>query len=259
VPPPKFVAAIKTMYTDLKVVLKIDKEMAEIMQSVGVRQGDNMAPVLFLFLMSAAAETLEPAWRQANIEVLTMAHSPDNELNTGCVRGHTPRMYTSCKLTAYEIYQLLYVDDGAFPFSTREALIKGLALVHSHLTRFGLEVHIGRNGAPSKTECVFFPPPQFFDDIPSSGLTLTTDVEEPWLLFQDPTTASDTPSTHTAALSSSRPIGRKNKKEKKDTQEKARQKKIDDKYDALPDTQQFKVADGYVTFCRNFFRFAYLI
>jgi hypothetical protein len=50
------------MYTDLKVVLKIDKEITEIMQSVGVRQGDNMAPVLFLFLMSAAAETLKPAW-----------------------------------------------------------------------------------------------------------------------------------------------------------------------------------------------------
>ena len=149
------------MYTDLKVVLKIDKEIQEILQSVGVRQGDNMAPVLFLFLMSAAAETLESAWKQAGIEVLTVAHSPDDELNTGCVRGHTPRIYTSRKLTAYEIYQLLYVDDGAFPFATRDALIKGLTLVHSHLARFGLEVHIGRDGAPSKTECVFFPPPIF--------------------------------------------------------------------------------------------------
>jgi hypothetical protein len=34
--PPKFVAAIKTMYTDLKVVLKIYKEIQEILQSVGV-------------------------------------------------------------------------------------------------------------------------------------------------------------------------------------------------------------------------------
>jgi hypothetical protein len=33
---PKFVAAIKTMYTDLKVVLKIHKEIQEIPQSVGV-------------------------------------------------------------------------------------------------------------------------------------------------------------------------------------------------------------------------------
>jgi hypothetical protein len=35
--PPKFVATIKTMYTDLKVVLKIDKEIQEILQSVGIQ------------------------------------------------------------------------------------------------------------------------------------------------------------------------------------------------------------------------------
>ncbi len=118
-----------------------------------------MALVIFLFLMSAAAETLEAAWKQAGIAVLTVAHTPANELNTSCVRGHTPCMYTSRKLTTYEICQLLYVNDGAFPFPTRDALIKGLALVYSHLAHFGLEVHIGQNGDPSKTECVFFPPP----------------------------------------------------------------------------------------------------
>ena len=251
--PPKFIAAIKTMYTDLRVVLKIDKEIQEILQSVGVRQGDNMAPVLFLFLMSAAAETLESAWKKADIEVLTVAHSPDDELNTGCVRGHTPRMYTSRKLTAYEIYQLLYVDDGAFPFPTRDTLIKGLTLVHSHLARFGLEVHIGRDGAPSKTECVFFPPPQFFDD-PHSDPAITTGADEPWLLFEDiPPPPASTHTTNTAVqICSPRPTGKQKTKTKKETQESIRQKKIDVKYDALPETQQFDVADGYVTFCRTF-------
>ena len=57
--PLKFVAAIKTIYTDNICVLKIKKEKAEIPQSVRVRQGDNMAPVLFLFLMTAFAKTLE--------------------------------------------------------------------------------------------------------------------------------------------------------------------------------------------------------
>ena len=57
--PPQFAAATESIYKDLVVVLKIKKEVVEISQLVGVRQGDNMAPVLFLFLMSAFAKTLE--------------------------------------------------------------------------------------------------------------------------------------------------------------------------------------------------------
>jgi hypothetical protein len=57
--PPKFVKAIKMIYQNNTCVLKIENKTAEIPQTVGVRQGDNMAPVLFLFLMTAFAETLE--------------------------------------------------------------------------------------------------------------------------------------------------------------------------------------------------------
>mmetsp|Transcript_13116 Transcript_13116/g.31049 ORF Transcript_13116/g.31049 Transcript_13116/m.31049 type:complete len:113 (+) Transcript_13116:48-386(+) len=51
--PPNLCNVIKRMYTDLTVVLKIGKSVKEILQEVGVRQGDNMAPVLFLFIMNA--------------------------------------------------------------------------------------------------------------------------------------------------------------------------------------------------------------
>ncbi len=51
------------MYTNNIVVLKIEKEIAEIKHEVGVRQGDNTVPVLFLFLMTAFAKTLEIEWR----------------------------------------------------------------------------------------------------------------------------------------------------------------------------------------------------
>jgi hypothetical protein len=57
--PPRFVSAIERAYQDLVVVLKIKQEVVELPQSVGVQQGDNMAPILFLFLMSAFAETLK--------------------------------------------------------------------------------------------------------------------------------------------------------------------------------------------------------
>jgi len=46
------------------VVLKIEKEKVEMRQTVGVCQGDNMVPVLFLFLMTTFVETLEAEWKQ---------------------------------------------------------------------------------------------------------------------------------------------------------------------------------------------------
>ena len=91
-----------------------------------------MAPNLFLFLMSAAAETLEVKWCEADIEVLKVEHTRDNKFETGCMHGHTPRMYNSTKLTAYEIFQLLYVDDGAFPLLDHNALIRGINFIYSH-------------------------------------------------------------------------------------------------------------------------------
>jgi hypothetical protein len=45
--PPRFVSAIERTYQDLVVVLKIEREVVEMLQMVGVQQGDNMAPMLF--------------------------------------------------------------------------------------------------------------------------------------------------------------------------------------------------------------------
>ena len=57
--PPKLCNAIERMYRNLSVIIKVGSEKREIEQTVGVRQGDNLSPVLFLFMMSAFAETLE--------------------------------------------------------------------------------------------------------------------------------------------------------------------------------------------------------
>ena len=56
--PPKLRSAISRMYQDLKVVLKIGKIEEKMSQTVGVRQGDCMALVLFLFMVMAFVETL---------------------------------------------------------------------------------------------------------------------------------------------------------------------------------------------------------
>ena len=67
VPPPKF-RDIKRLYTNLNVAVKIGKEKWDINQEVGVQQGDsNVSSVIFLFLMSAFAETLENEWSNPDI------------------------------------------------------------------------------------------------------------------------------------------------------------------------------------------------
>jgi hypothetical protein len=126
--PPRFISAIERMYQDLVVVLKIEKEVQELEQSVGVRQGDNMAPVLFLFLMSAFAETLKIEWKNAGISICTMQSVIGTELANGGgkLQGHLPKDYHSRSLTAVKILQCLYVDDGAFIFTTHTDLKKGL-------------------------------------------------------------------------------------------------------------------------------------
>jgi hypothetical protein len=127
--PPTFVPTIRKIFTSKVVVLKIKKEVREIPQEVGVRQGNYMAPVLFLFLMTAFAETLELEWKREKIEVVTAMIAADDDVGKGQLCSHTPKLFHSKILSAYEIFQCFYVDDGAFPFDTRESLSQGMTLV----------------------------------------------------------------------------------------------------------------------------------
>ncbi len=91
--PPKFTTAIENIYRNNTCVLKIEKEVTEISQSVGVRQGNNMAPVLFLFPMTAFAETLEIVWNQQDIPVLSVMTAAGNYLIDGKICSHMPAMF----------------------------------------------------------------------------------------------------------------------------------------------------------------------
>jgi hypothetical protein len=93
-PTPKLCLAVERMYTDLKVDLKIGKEMGKILQSVGVRQGDNMAPVLFLFLMTAFAESLEKEYDRNNIKKIELHRASDKDFINGnaiLTKSHKPK------------------------------------------------------------------------------------------------------------------------------------------------------------------------
>jgi hypothetical protein len=51
-----------------------------------------MAPVLFLFLMTAFAKTLEIEWRKTDIPILGVMTSADKHMADGKICSHTPAM-----------------------------------------------------------------------------------------------------------------------------------------------------------------------
>ena len=60
-------------------------------------------------------------------------------------------------------------------------MTRGAPVIFDHFARFRLEMHFGyeRDGKIqlSKTECVFFPPPQYFDKMEATASTLENGTE----------------------------------------------------------------------------------
>jgi len=185
--------------------------------------------------MSAFAETLEVAWKEAGIDVCIVRSVTGTRLTAGNgkIQGHSPKEYLARDLTAVEIFQCLYVDDGAFIFSSRDNLIRGISLIHHHFARLGLKMHIGCGTTPSKTECVFFPPPRFFSSMLTPNLIQETNESDDTLNHDIIEALTET----------------KQQQEETMKQRRAREELL---YDNLEETAPIPVSDGQVTFCRHF-------
>jgi Reverse transcriptase (RNA-dependent DNA polymerase) len=60
--PEKLFPLIKKLYTEMAVNVQLGKEKASIPYTIGVQQGDNMASVLFIFVMLAFTAIIEKNW-----------------------------------------------------------------------------------------------------------------------------------------------------------------------------------------------------
>ena len=148
------------MYKQLKIVLKIGKVKVEMSQTVGVRQGDYMSPVLFFIVIMMFAETLAIEWKYMGLNMLLLRMQTNSPRDSRSLKGKLPKKFS--KVVLLELFNVLYVDDGDFPFEDQEQLTLGAQLVFYHFITFGLEMYIRRGRKLSKTECVFFHTPGFF-------------------------------------------------------------------------------------------------
>ena len=151
--PEALIDVVRRLHDNFTLKLKIGDIEKEILYGSGVKQGDIMAPVLFLFLMLAFAETLENKWKNdGNINPIEFKYP--TSANGGQLKA---QKHNSHGLILH-IIQLLYVDDGVFPFDSREDLTKGANEIYHLFKKFGLLMHIGKGDADSKTKAMYFPP-----------------------------------------------------------------------------------------------------
>jgi hypothetical protein len=152
--PPNLVKNVKKLYRDCKVRIRAGKEFTELNYTTGVHQGDNMSPVLFLFVMQAFLETL-----QLNLQPTLFAHFPENKnKNPLTCKGKLLGQNTKAKGTPFNFNSSLYVDDSFFCFQNREDLLKATIDLNTHFARFGLTMHLGSENTKSKSEAMYFPP-----------------------------------------------------------------------------------------------------
>ena len=82
----------------------------------------------------------------------------DLEDSKGQLLGHELSKMGFADGVIFKVLQILYLDDGAFVFASREEMIQGVTLINSLFKSFGLEMHIGKNNKASKTKCIYSPP-----------------------------------------------------------------------------------------------------
>jgi hypothetical protein len=148
--PAHFVNIVIRLHEGAKIKLKIGEAEKDIASTIGVRQGSCEGPVLFLFIMQAAMETL--VWPDG------VSRPEFRTVNEGKTMGE--KWNRKRGATSFELWASLFADDCAVFFNSREELVIGTQHLFTHLRKFGLEMHVGRGSTASKTEAMFCPRPR---------------------------------------------------------------------------------------------------
>ena len=90
----------------------------------GVKQGDNLAPTIFLFMMQAAMELVARKWKE--LDILPFKYNHTTIHSNGKLVQHKKK---DTHLMVAELFMILYVDDGAIMFCNRENLQLGSKVV----------------------------------------------------------------------------------------------------------------------------------
>ena len=134
--------------------------------TAGVPQGNSVSPVLFVIYIQAVLEGLDAAFEEAGVQrdkpVFRTKH--DHVI-------HGRRYDAKRGVSSVEAAESMYADDCCFAFVGRSQICSGAVVIDRHFTGFGLQIHRGRPGKKSKTECMYFAPAGTrYEDVDTSNI-----------------------------------------------------------------------------------------
>jgi exonuclease III len=147
--PDHFLNILIRLHKGASFTIDLNGDKVEVDSNIGVRQGSNEGPVLFLFFMLAIIETME--W-PASIKVPCFYSREAGPISAFGNMFKFP--YENKK---FEHFYSLFADDAAFNFESREDMVIGMEYLYKHLKSFGVDMHVGRGGEKSKTVAMYFP------------------------------------------------------------------------------------------------------
>jgi hypothetical protein len=127
--PESMIYVIRRLYDENQIKLSVGTEKGSVKNTIGVKQGNDMAAVLFIIVMQAMAETLTPLWQHAEIVTPEFRFHKETKSCYGKMKGQC----TTTKGTAFNLFLSLYVDDGSFLFENKRALEKGTSILYHHM------------------------------------------------------------------------------------------------------------------------------
>lgn len=142
--PDHFVNLVIRLHDSASMSFAHGGEKSNVDVTIGVRQGSCEGPVLFLFMILAALETLPLTTTKP---VFTCRKSPET------INGQKWQK----RAIHFDFSHSLFADDCAFIFASRNDLVSGTEVINTHLKKCGLLMHVGRGTNKSKTEAMYIP------------------------------------------------------------------------------------------------------